>query len=173
MVERMITAEEKTQERFLERNNRDNLDRQNHQNNGHQYMKRGPDNTMAMTDKEKKISKSRKFDDLENMHGIWHPNDNHTTVDYRIFINRYTRKSNQGDRKEDNQKKDKDNHEDKGFQKSKGTVVVIFAKVLGSRSKHQDKLALRTIMAAEPATLGTSIGHSIQSSSQERISGLA
>jgi hypothetical protein len=31
-------------------------------------------------------------------------------------------------------------------------VAVIFAKVPGSRSKHQDKLALRTIMAVEPAT---------------------
>jgi hypothetical protein len=47
---------------------------------------------------------------------------------------------------------EKDNQEDKGFQKSKGTVEVIFAGVPGSRSKHQDKLALRTIMAAEPAT---------------------
>jgi hypothetical protein len=50
----MITVEEKTRERFLERNNRDNLDRQNHRNNGHQDRKRGPDNTMA--DKEKKFA---------------------------------------------------------------------------------------------------------------------
>jgi hypothetical protein len=34
------------------------------------------------------------------------------------------------------------NQEDKGFQKSKRTVAVIFAGVSGSRSKHQDKLAL-------------------------------
>ena len=54
--------------------------------------------------------------------------------------------------KEDNQKKDEDNHEDKGFQKSRGTVAVIFAGAPDSRSKHQEKLALRTIMAAEPAT---------------------
>jgi hypothetical protein len=33
-----------------------------------------------------------------------------------------------------------------------GTVAVIFARVPGSRSKHQDKLALRTIVAAEPTT---------------------
>ena len=45
-----------------------------------------------------------------------------------------------------------DNHEDKGFQKSRGTVAVIFAGVPDSRSKHQEKLVLRTIMAAEPAT---------------------
>jgi hypothetical protein len=55
------------------------------------------------------------------------------------------------DKEEDNQKKDEDNPEDKGFQQSKGTVAVIFSGVLGSRSKHQDKLALRSIMAAEPA----------------------
>jgi hypothetical protein len=62
------------------------------------------------------------------------------------------RKSNKADRKEDNEKKDEDNHEHKGFQKSKGTVAVIFARVLGSRSKHQDKPALQTIMPAESTT---------------------
>jgi hypothetical protein len=82
----MITVEEKTQERFLDRNNRDNPDRQNHRNNGHQDRKRGPDNTVVVADKEKKFSKSRKFDDLENMHCIWHLNGNHTTRDCRIFI---------------------------------------------------------------------------------------
>ena len=90
-VEKMITAEKKTQERFPDRNNRDN------------------------------------------------------------FNERYTRKDSKGNNKEDNQKKG-DNHEDKGFQKSRGTVVVIFAGFPDSRSKHQEKLALRTIMAAEPAT---------------------
>jgi hypothetical protein len=63
---------------------------------------------VAVADKEKKISKSRKFDDLENMHYIWHPNGNHTTEDCCIFIDRYTRKSNKGDKKEDNQKKDEE-----------------------------------------------------------------
>jgi hypothetical protein len=107
---------------------------------------------MAITDKAKKFSKPRKFDDFENMHYIWHPNRSHTTGDCRIFIDRYTRKGNNGERKEDNQKKDEDNQEDKGFQKSKETVAVIFIGVPGSRSKHQDKLALRTIMVVEPAT---------------------
>jgi hypothetical protein len=64
-------------------------------------------------------------------------------------------------------KKGEDNIEDKEFQQSKETVVVIFARIPGSRSKHQDKQALQTIMVAEPATPGTSIGHSIQSSFQE------
>ena len=39
-------------------------------------------------------------------------------------------------------KKKEDNHEDMGFQKSRGTVAIIFAGVLDSRSKHQEKLAL-------------------------------
>jgi hypothetical protein len=69
----MITADEKTRERFPNRNNRDNPNRQNHQNNGHQDRKRGPDNTVAMANKSKKKSKFRKFKDIENMHCIWHP----------------------------------------------------------------------------------------------------
>jgi hypothetical protein len=86
------------------------------------------------------------------MHCIWHPQGNHTTGDCRIFLDRCTRKRNNGDKKEDNQKKNKDNLEDKGFQQSKGTIAVIFARILGYRIKHQDKLALRTIMAVEPTT---------------------
>jgi hypothetical protein len=138
----MITAEEKTRERFPDLNNRDNPERQNHQNNEHQDRKCEPNNTVAIADKAKVFSKPRKFDDIENMHYIWHSNGSHTTRDYRIFIDRYTRKGNNGEREEDNQKKDEDNQEDKGFQKSKGTVAVIFTGVLGSRSKYQDKLAL-------------------------------
>jgi hypothetical protein len=95
-----------------------------------------------MPDKSKKFSKFKKFEDIENMHCIWHPQGNYTTGDCCIFLNKYTRKGNNGDKKEDNQKKDEDNLEDKGFQKSKGIVAVIFSGVLGSRSKHQDKLAL-------------------------------
>ena len=62
------------------------------------------------------------------------------------------RKDSKGNNKEGNQKKEEDNYEDKGIQKSRGTVAVIFAEVPDSRSKHQEKLALRTIMVAEPAT---------------------
>jgi hypothetical protein len=57
MVERMITAEEKTQKRFPKWNNWDNSNRQNHRNNGHQDRKCGPDN-VAVADKEKKNFKS-------------------------------------------------------------------------------------------------------------------
>jgi hypothetical protein len=105
-----------------------------------------------VADKSKKFSKFKRFEDIENMHCIWHPQGNHTTGDCHIFLDRYTRKGNKGDKKEDNHKKDENNSEDKGFQMSKGTVVVIFSGVPGSRSKHQDKLALRTIMVVEPAT---------------------
>jgi len=100
-----------------------------------------------MIDKAKEpFSKPKKFDVIENMHYIWHPHDNHTTRDCGIFIDRYTRKNNKGDQKEDDQKKE-DDQGDKGFQKSKGPVVEIFAGLPGSRSKHQDKLALRAIEA--------------------------
>jgi hypothetical protein len=49
-------------------------------------MKHMPDNTVAVADKAKKFSKPRKFDDIENMHCIWHPNENHMTRDCRIFF---------------------------------------------------------------------------------------
>ena len=39
----------------------------------------------------------------------------------------HSRKDDKVNTKEDNQKKDEDNHEDKGFQKSRETVAVIFA----------------------------------------------
>jgi hypothetical protein len=130
----MITAKEKTRERFLDRNNRDNLDGQNHQNNGHQDRKRGPNNTVAVADQSKKFSKFKKFEDIKNMHCIWHPQGNHTTGYCRIFLDRYTRKDNNRDKKEDDQKKDKDNLGDKGLQQSKGMIAIIFAEILGSRS---------------------------------------
>ena len=148
----MITAEEKTRERFPKRSNRDNPDKQNHRNNRHQERKHGPDNTVAVTDKSRKFSKPRRYDDIENMRCPLHPKGNHTIGDCYTFNERYTKKDSKGNNKEDNQEKEDDNHEDKGFQKSRGTVAVIFAGVPDSRSKHQEKLALRTIMAAEPAT---------------------
>jgi hypothetical protein len=77
VVEKMILAEEKMRERFPDRNNRennrDNSDKRNFSNIGYTYRKRGPDNTVAMADKTKKISKFRRFEDIENMHCIWHP----------------------------------------------------------------------------------------------------
>jgi hypothetical protein len=151
----MIMAKEKTKERFLDRNNRennrDNSDRRNFPNVGHSDRKHGPDNTIAMADKTKKFSRLGRFEDIENMHYIWHPQGNHTTGDCRIFIDRYARKGKNKDKQEDNRKKDEDNTEDKGFQQPKGMVAVIFSRIPGSRSKHQDKLALHKIMAAELA----------------------
>jgi hypothetical protein len=79
-------VEEKTRERFPDRNNRENnrdsSDKWNFSNNRHQDRKRGPDNTIAMANKMKKFSKFRKFKDIENMHCIWHLQGNHTTRDY-------------------------------------------------------------------------------------------
>jgi hypothetical protein len=65
-------------------------------------MKRGPNNTVAMPVKSKKFSKFKMFEDIENMHCIWHPQENYTTRDCCIFLNKYTRKGNNGDKKEDN-----------------------------------------------------------------------
>jgi hypothetical protein len=77
MVEKMIMAEEKTRERFSDKNNRenntDNSDRRNFSNIGYPDRKRGPDNTIAMANKTQKNSKFRRFEDIENMHCIWHP----------------------------------------------------------------------------------------------------
>ena len=115
----MITAEEKTRERFPDRNNRDNPDRQNHRNSRNQERKRGSDNTVAVADKSRKFSKPRRYD-IENMQCIWHPKSNHSIRECSNFKDRYTRKNSKRDTKEDNQKKDEDNHEDKGFQKSRG-----------------------------------------------------
>jgi hypothetical protein len=48
-------------------------------------------------------------------------------------------KEKNNDNQEDNGKKDEDNTEDKGFQQPKGMVTIIFSRIPGSRSKHQDK----------------------------------
>jgi hypothetical protein len=123
-VEKMITAEEKTRERFPDRNNqdnnRDNSDRQNYRNNRHQDRKRGPDNTVAIPEKSKKFLKFKRFEDIENMHCIWHSQGNHTTGDCRIFSDRYTRKGNKGDKKKDDQKKEKIVLKTKDFSNQKG-----------------------------------------------------
>lgn len=96
------------------------------------------------------------------------------TGECRFFLEQYLRKDNKSNGKEDDQKKEEGDQGDHRFQKPKGTVTVIFSRVPGSRSKHQDKLALRTIIAAEPVTPspGTSIGHNIRSNSQGRINRL-
>ena len=105
MVEMMIIAEEKTRERFPDRNNRENLDKQNHRNNKHQERKRGPDNTVVVTDKSRKFSKPKRYNDIENMHCPLHPNGKHTIRNCYTFNDRYTRKDSKGNTKEDNQKK--------------------------------------------------------------------
>jgi hypothetical protein len=62
----MIMVENKMRERFPDRNNRennrDNSDRRNFSNNGHQDRKHGPDNTVAMADKMKKFLRFRRFE---------------------------------------------------------------------------------------------------------------
>jgi hypothetical protein len=92
----MIMAEEKTRERFLDRNNRennrDNSDRRNFSNIGHLDRKCGPGNTIAMADKTIFFKKFRRFKDTENMDCIWHPQGNHIIGDCGIFIDLHARK---------------------------------------------------------------------------------
>jgi len=104
----MITAEEKTRERFPERNNRDNPDKTNHRNNRHQERKCGPDNTVATADKSKKFSRPRRYDDIESMHCILHPNGKHTIGNCYTFKERYTRIDSKKDTKQDGQKKEEE-----------------------------------------------------------------
>jgi hypothetical protein len=85
--------------------------------------KRGPDNTIVVANKSKKFSKFKEFEDIKNMNCIWHPQGNRITRDCRIFLDKYTRKGNNGDKKEDNQKKDENNPGAKEFQQSKGTIA--------------------------------------------------
>jgi hypothetical protein len=77
VVEKMIMAEEKMKKRFPDRNNRgnnrDNSVRRNFPNVGHSDRKREPDNTITMANKTKRFSRFRRFEDIENMHCIWHP----------------------------------------------------------------------------------------------------
>jgi O-glycosyl hydrolase len=68
-----------------------------------------------MADKMKKFFKFERFEDIENMHYIWHSQGNHTTGDCRIFIDWYARKGKNKEKEEDNKKKDEDNTEDKRF----------------------------------------------------------
>jgi hypothetical protein len=167
----MILAEERTQKRSDDgRDNWENYDNRGNQG-GHQNRNRRPNNMVASTDKSKKSSKPRRFEDLENLPCPWHPNSSHTASDWWNFKN-YTRKNDsaKGKGKLDDDNKDQEDQRDKGFQKSKGVVNIIFAGVPSSKSKQQEKLALRSISAAESAIPSTSIGPSTQSNSRERIS---
>jgi hypothetical protein len=106
-----------------------------------------------MADKTKKFQNSRYFKTLRIC--IVYDTRKETTqleIAESSLIGMQEKEKNK-DKEEENKKKDENNPEDKGFQQSKGTVVVIFSRVSGSRSKHKDMLALRSIMAAEPDVL--------------------
>jgi hypothetical protein len=106
-VQKMISAEERTRERFGDgHDNWENYDNRGNQG-GQQNRKRRPDNMFASTDKSKKSNKPRRFEDLENIPCPWHPNSSHTAGECRNFKN-YTRKndSGKGKGKEDDNNKD-------------------------------------------------------------------
>jgi hypothetical protein len=146
----MIASEERTKARFGD--GRGNCD-DDVGNQGNQNRKRRPNNMVAFANKGKKSSKPRRFQDLENLPCPWHPNSNHTTADCRSFKN-YTQKSdnNKGKKKYGNDKPDQEYQGDRGFQKSKGMVNVIFTGVPRTKSKQQEKLALCTISASLPTS---------------------
>jgi hypothetical protein len=73
-----------------------------------------------VANKSKEFSKFKKFEDNENMHCIWHPQGNHVTGDCHIFLDRYARKGNNGDKKEDNQKKMRTIQEIRNFINQRG-----------------------------------------------------
>ena len=56
------------------------------------------------------------------------------------------------DKGKEDSKKDGEDQADKGFQHPKGVISVIFVGVSTAKNKRQYKLALRDIMASEPAT---------------------
>jgi hypothetical protein len=87
-VKKTIATEERKKERYPDQDNQDNLTRRNNQNNGHNK-KHGPDNMVAMADKNKKFFKPKKFEkfeELENMPCIWHPGSWHTTGECHFFL---------------------------------------------------------------------------------------
>jgi hypothetical protein len=105
-IQKMIAAEERTKVRFGDgRGNQGNYDDYGG-NQSNQNRKRRPNNMVTSADKGKK-NKPRKFQDLENLPCLWHPNSNHTTADCRNFKN-YTRKNDnsKGKDKEHNTWKD-------------------------------------------------------------------
>jgi hypothetical protein len=77
-VQKMISAEERTRERFSDGcDNRENYDSKGNQG-GQQNRNRRPDNVVASADKPKKSSKPRRFEGLKNLPCPWHPNLSHT-----------------------------------------------------------------------------------------------
>jgi hypothetical protein len=150
----MIMAEEKMRERVPDRNHRENnidsSDRRNFQTTNIRIGSVDPTTPSQSLTRRKKFQRSG---DLKTLRICIVYDTRKETTQQQMSASSLigTQEKEKKDKEEDNQKKDEDNPEDKGFQQSKRTVTVIFSRVLGSRSKDQDKLALRSIMVAEPA----------------------
>ena len=114
--------------------------------------KRRYNNNLTMHDK--RAMKSKQFKDFENMPCPMHPKSGHKIKDCHDFINRYkgvNRYNNNSDRKNE-ERKDEQKKAEGDFQEPREQLNVIFSGVPGARSKQQQKLAHRTIMASEPTT---------------------
>jgi hypothetical protein len=154
-VQKMIAFEESTHERFPHspQDNRGYDPRGNQ--GGQSSRKRGPDNTLASMDKSKKSNKNnKKFEDLKNLSRPFHKGAKHTAGECRQLqeLGWYGKNKGKGQGK-DNNDKDGDSNPDLGFQRSKGQIAVIFARVPSSSHKRTKKLALWDIMVGEPSTL--------------------
>jgi hypothetical protein len=83
----MISAEERIWERFgTMHDNRENYENRGNQG-GYKNQKHRLDNMVTSTDKLKKSSKPRCFEDLENLPCPWHLNSSHTVEDCWNFKN--------------------------------------------------------------------------------------
>jgi hypothetical protein len=103
----MISAEERTRERFSDgRYNWENYDNWGNQS-GQQNQKCRPNNVVTSANKSKKSSKPRRFEDLENLPCPWHLNSSHTTGECWNFKN-YTWKSDSTKGKGEENDKNKD-----------------------------------------------------------------
>jgi hypothetical protein len=104
-------------------------------------------------DRSKKSNKNnKKFKDLKNLLCPFHNNAKHTVAECRQLqeLGFYV-KSNKGKGKANNNK-DGDDNPNLGFQQPKGAIAVIFIGVPSLSHKRTGKLALRDILAREPAT---------------------
>lgn len=169
MIQRWADEEDHANTRFGNRfvSPGDNYTNNDHRGGGGNYSrKRGPDNTVAaMQPKRNNDNRSREerqkaFVELLQKQCPWHPESRHSAWDcYSLWdAFRYKPKHPRNDKKHKDKDKDKDKEdgEDDGapgdFQQPENTVNVIFGGIAGTHTRRSQKLALREVMAIEPAT---------------------
>lgn len=158
-VEKLISSEERTRHRFPDERN--NPDRRGRPDNRPYDKRPRQENMIAATSNKRNFQhnsakeyKDKKIMEFENMPCYLHPGSSHKLKDCNIFNERY--KGSRRYKKEENKKEDEPIREEKkaegDFQEAQRQLMVIYSGVPSVRSKQQEKLARRAIMAAEPAT---------------------